>query len=343
MFDININSAATTAINSETEPQKQANGEEKMKNKRNPFPMIGKVYKYEFRNISRTVFPLFTGMILIGLVLGLFAPNITFFKKESLEQAINLYETNKITLEELTGSTPTDIIIDIEEVPDDSEYDLENPEIYFDTKLTKTLFSALLIIFLLCGFFTMAYVLLSIDKRIKKSFVEKEAYFRFTLPVTIGEHIAGSFLTYLTFSILWIIITLLSACLIGIKYYSIPLFKMINYFLYEVYVNGAGFPSLFSVFTIMPLSVLSVIIIFISFDFMEKTIEMVFRKKGRIFEYCIEIPLVIAYFIVMFRILNAALGNHAPFRYPFMLINLGLTIINIAITYFAYKKRINIE
>lgn len=311
--------------------------------KRNHFPMIGKVYKYEFKNLSKMLLPFLSAMILVGLILGLFAPNIKFFKKESLEQAITLYETRKISLEELTGNVPTEININNEEIKDDSEYNLENPEIYFDTKLTKTVFYFFLIIFGFGGLIVFLYFIIFMDKRLTKGLVEKEAYFNFTLPVTIGEHITGRFLAYLTFAILWFVTIIISILLVGIKYFSIPLFKMINYSFYEVYVAAGTFPNLSAVYTHIPLSILSFVILFISFVFVEKAIEMMVKKSSKIFETFMEIPLIVCYFLIIIRLANAAADGQGQFRLPFMILNISLTIINIAITYFAYKKRINIE
>ena len=40
-------------------------------NKRNPFPRIGKIYKYEFINISKILLPLYLLLIILGLIIGL--------------------------------------------------------------------------------------------------------------------------------------------------------------------------------------------------------------------------------------------------------------------------------
>ena len=263
--------------------------------------------------------------------------------KENLEKAITLYETRNISLEELTGKVPTEIDINQGEVLDDSEYNLENPEIYFDTKLTKTIFSFFFIIFCFGGLIIFLYFIIFMDKRLTKGLVEKEAYFNFTLPVTIGEHITGRFLVYLTFAILWFVTIGISAVLVGIKYFSIPLFKMINYSFYEVYVVAGTFPSISAVYTHIPLTILSFVILFISFVFVEKSLEMLVNKNSKIFETFMEIPLIVGYFLIIIRLANAAAEGQGQFRIPFVILNISLTVINIAITYFAYKKRINIE
>ena len=38
-------------------------------NKRNPFPRIGKIYKYEFINISKILLPLYLLLIILGLLI----------------------------------------------------------------------------------------------------------------------------------------------------------------------------------------------------------------------------------------------------------------------------------
>ena len=98
-----------------------------------------------------------------------------------------------------------------------------------------------------------------------------------------------------------------------------------------------------AVYTHIPLTILSFVILFISFVFVEKSLEMMAQKNSKIFETFMEIPLIVGYFIIIFRLANAAAEGQGQFRIPFMILNISLTIINIAITYFAYKKRINIE
>ena len=55
--------------------------------------------------------------------------------------------------------------------------------------------------------FVCAFI--QIDKNIKKSYFGDEAYLRMTLPVTVGEHMAGTVLS----SLLWFIITGFATCI----------------------------------------------------------------------------------------------------------------------------------
>lgn len=51
---------------------------------RNPFPMIGKVYKYEFKSGARTILPLYGVMMILALVCGIFFSDI--FKNYEIEK-----------------------------------------------------------------------------------------------------------------------------------------------------------------------------------------------------------------------------------------------------------------
>lgn len=50
--------------------------------KRNPFKYIGKVYKYECKNIARTLIPLFVILLIMGVVLGFLQSPLSSYTKE---------------------------------------------------------------------------------------------------------------------------------------------------------------------------------------------------------------------------------------------------------------------
>ena len=72
---------------------------------RNPFIMIGKIFKYEAKNLSRTLIPLFSTILLLGLVLGSFLPKIRFSNKEYVVSAIEMYKNNEIDIDTLQSIT----------------------------------------------------------------------------------------------------------------------------------------------------------------------------------------------------------------------------------------------
>ena len=47
---------------------------ENKKTIRNPFPWIGKVFKYEFKHSSRILVPIYIAIVALALITGLFVP-----------------------------------------------------------------------------------------------------------------------------------------------------------------------------------------------------------------------------------------------------------------------------
>ena len=322
------------AINNKTKP-----GEPKMTNHkiRNPFPMIGKVFKYEFKNLSRKLFPLFAGMILIGLCLGITAPKVQFLEKENLQYAVERYEESKVL-----ALSPV-VIDDNNITTDDSEYEQENKEVFFSSKTTEKIFGFLIIALMIFSITTFVLTIVSTDKRIETSMIKNESYFNFTLPVSIGEHLAGRTITYMVFFIFYGIALVLGILLCGIKYFSVPFFKMVNYGLNEFYINGGGFPNLLTVIILVPLTLLVFYTLFISFAFVEKTLEMNISSHKKFFTFIIEIPVIIIWFRFMFYLSKLSFENGTSIRMPIIGVNIALIIINYIIVYFAFKKHINIE
>ena len=315
-------------------------GEEKMTNnkKRNPFPMIGKVYKYEFKNLLRKILPFFAGMILISLCIGIMSPTITFLKKDNLKVAIEKYENKDISFEEIPSlQKPT---------TDDSEDDSLNSDVFFSSELTEKIFMILIPFFIMASIATGIFIIVFIDKRMKKGIVENEAYFNFTLPVTIGEHITGRVLTYATFFLLWGVAGIISSICCFMKYISIPFIKAIYYGFKEIYLNSPETNGSLGIACLLALSLFIFILLVISLEFLEKSLDMVFEKHKKLFEFLIEIPLIVLWLIIMYKIgynVNIMNNNFTQAICIAIGVNILLMAINITATYFILKKHINIK
>lgn len=164
--------------------------------KRNPFPFIGKVYKYEFKHISKTLFPLFLILIILGLVIGLLQSPMSSYSKTVTE--------NEITIQGTVNSNDL--------------FNNDTGVLLAQNNVMKSIIVGILI--LIFSLYIMAVFIVTIvilSGRFKKSMLGDEAYLNLVLPVTIGEHIWGRFLAALTWVILCFITTAVSGALLMIR------------------------------------------------------------------------------------------------------------------------------
>ena len=318
------------AINNKTKP-----GEPKMTNHkiRNPFPMIGKVYKYEFLNLSRKIFPLLSALVLLALIIGIAAPKMPFLEKESLEYAIEQYESKGGNVTEAIESEMNNT-----EVQDDSE----DQDVKFGSKAQAVIFSIAIVILSFYVFISLFIMIFLIDKSIKKGLVEHDAHFNFTLPVTPGEHIVGRILTYITFFIIWGLACDLALPLGFIKYLSAPLFKMGYYFAEEIYVINGPFSSVFNAYIAINLVIFSIAIFLSSMAMFERTLLMLFKKLSVLISLAINIPIIFFWIRMIYNFMSRSISENAPFVLPFVLFNLAFTVVYLVTSTIIYNKKINI-
>ena len=190
---------------------------------------------------------------------------------------------------------------------------------------------------------TWVLTIIFIDKRLKKTFNEDEATLNFTLPVTIGEHISVRFLCYLTFFIGWLVSITVSGLLV--------LRHVINPIYFEVYVlqlketfATSIYHTIGGNFAIVLITIIILECLFISFTFFEKSIGMLFPKKSTLMQTLIEVPLIVAWIVIMMKLVSSPfeMKGYLP-HLSIILINTALVIFNISFTYFCFKKKINIE
>lgn len=165
--------------------------------KRNPFPFIGKVYKYEFKHISKTLVPLFLILLALGLVIGLLQSPMSSYSKTVTE--------NEIIIQGTTNSN--DLFMN------------NNDGVLLAKNNAMKTFIVIILSFIFSLYIMAVFIvtMVILSGRFKKSMLGDEAYLNLVLPVTIGEHIWGRFLAAVTWVILCLITSGISGMLLMIR------------------------------------------------------------------------------------------------------------------------------
>lgn len=154
------------------------------------------------------------------------------------------------------------------------------------------------------GFAAFIITLIFIEKRFKKSMLEKEAYFNLSLPVTISEHIIGRMLAYFVWSVIYVVVSFISMLLIGISQWG----DLFNADFWSRLVQEFNLNNLGQFFGILGTGLIymsSLILLVVMFIFFVNTISHIVNK-GRLL---LELVVVIVLFIVFFNILHLCFGN----------------------------------
>lgn len=148
---------------------------------RNPFPWIGKVFKYEMKHSMRILLPVYAAVIAIALLAGILtASKSALSGAENQNNNFNFtYTLNGIngTLSEATG------------------------------------FAMFLFIIIVIASAVVSIIILV--KRFKNGLLGDEAYLNLSLPVTIGEHLWGRIFHIYIWSFAYIITMIISLLLIS--------------------------------------------------------------------------------------------------------------------------------
>ena len=300
--------------------------------KRNQFKMMMKVFKYEAKNLQRMVLPLYGALVILGLVIGLGLPKVSVNNKEDANVAIQMYENNQTDYNGLVSLLSYTIDVNNQPI---SEAVSEINEVIL------ILFALLFPLTVIASFVAIAFF---IDKRQKVSMIGDEALLNFTLPVTIGEHIAGRFLCYIVTFLVWMIIVCLTSALQLIKIINPITVKLFIISIKESYLGGGIFSSLGGLLLTVISFVLAFYMLIISFGYLDHAKNMLFEKKMPVVQFIIMLTLVVLWLCLMGKMgnnINKELGLFA--HWPIIIVNLLLTAINITFTVIVYKKRINIE
>ena len=158
---------------------------ENKKTIRNPFPWIGKVFKYEMKHSVRILLPVYIAIIAIALITGLFIP-------------IN-----------------NDGNLDF-----NFSYNIDGNENVMNG-LAGFFFLIYWVIIIVAGVVTIGVI----SKRFKNGLLGDEAYLNLSLPVTIGEHLWGRILMIIVWGVISLAVMLISFIALCIKNLSVIHFE----------------------------------------------------------------------------------------------------------------------
>lgn len=158
---------------------------ENKKTIRNPFPWIGKVFKYEMKNSVRILLPVYIAIIAIALITGLFIP--------------------------LNNDGNLDF---------NFSYNIDGNENVMNG-LAGFFFLIYWVIIIVAGVVTIGVI----SKRFKNGLLGDEAYLNLSLPVTIGEHLWGRILMIIVWGVISLAVMLISFIALCIKNLSVIHFE----------------------------------------------------------------------------------------------------------------------
>ena len=150
---------------------------ENKKTVRNPFPWIGKVFKYEMKHLARILLPVNIAIIAIAFITGMMTP-------VSSDGGLNFHFTYRI------GG---------------------------DENVMEGLAGFFYLIFCVLIIVSAVVTINVISKRFKNGLLGDEAYLNLSLPVTIGEHLWGRILTIIVWDLIYTAVMFVSLVLLFIK------------------------------------------------------------------------------------------------------------------------------
>ena len=286
---------------------------------RNPFPMLGKVFKYEFISTARIFLPIYGALILIAFVAGLvtFTPDLIEYMRSSF---------------------------------------LQNDANISPAILEKNSFITFILLFALwlLGLTSTIITFIFLNSRFNKSMLGDESYLNHTLPVTLGEHLWGRFLS----SFCWILIYMISIALAGflLVVKLIPLFS-------EVLKAAGGLGYVLSVFELkngFSLVQLGLVALVVSISYLVMAILFIFllnaishlAKKNRVLVVIASIIVLISIYSQSIRAIVSTYVNLEDFAsftlvFKFLWTQFGMNIVFAALymtgTYLIIKNRLNLE
>ncbi|MCQ2592385.1 MAG: hypothetical protein MJ188_06330 [Treponema sp.] len=168
--------------------------------KRNPFERIGKVFKYEFIHASKTLLPLYSVLLVLGLLIGLLASPMKDFTQ-------NIFDATQ------------------EDFHYEFSYDSTNATREQQIAVGKTMAVAgLTFLYILLATAIFITTIIVLARRFRTSMLGDEAYLNLSLPVTMGEHLWGRFLSDLLWLLICFIVFTVSFMLCLLRNHTLPWF-----------------------------------------------------------------------------------------------------------------------
>lgn len=281
-----------------------------MNTRRNPFPKIGKVIKYEFKHSSKILLPLYGILLLLGLLTGL------SFNKTQLN---NIFNFNTV-IEDSTANNTTNVI-------------------------TGILFTLVCIFITTITIITIV----TLAKRFKQGMLEEESYINLSLPFTISEHLWGRFIIDICWIILnyLVIAVTLFFCIIKIdfsqlSYYINQTISQINLYILK---ENLSFGLLVKYYII---SSLVGIMWLISLIFFGNSLSLLFKNMKGFVKFILIVLIIYINLKVINNInpINSA-ASTISFFYNYMIKSSGVLLIFTA-CYFAatqliFTKKLNLD
>ena len=257
-------------------------------NKRNPFPRIGKIYKYEFINISKILLPLYLLLIILGLLIGL-TSNTNKIKNFLDSESPILDEEDSYLSEPDLPLIPKDDY-DLQKKSNQAHQISYNPDNSNNIQTVQYFHyessSPISLTKIFAGFFVIAfYIFIQIillvtfiifGRRFRKTMFGEEAYLNLSLPVTIGEHLWGRFLCYFTWIIICFVTLIFSGLLSLVKFLTLDMIKEAFTTINNVIIKNQGNPV--SIYLSFLLVAVSLSVLIITFSFFINTITSLYKK-----------------------------------------------------------------
>lgn len=282
---------------------------------KNPFPVIGKIIKYEFKHSSKILLPLYGVLLTLGLLTGLsFSQNKMNRFMDSMNSSSNF------------------------------EYHVEG------TEAVKEMISGLLVFVVIALSVTITVLtIVTIARRFKQSMLSDEAYLNLSLPATMGQQLWGRFITDLLFMILCGLVIALTIILCFIR---MNIFEALKNFFVELNRSAAQQDfSLGQIFSVMSIISLSMCVWAISIIFVVNAISHLLKNNKSVIKF-ITVILLLWINAKLFNLIpntntaDMAMNSSYYFTRNGLLaagILLFASAIYFAFTQYVFTKKLNLE
>ena len=279
---------------------------------------LGKVFKYEFIHASKTLVPLYSVLIILGLLIGLLSNPLSKYTNNIISEENSVhYEFSYNSM----NATP-------------------DQQIAMQKSIIVTLLTIVYVIFATAIFIITIFIL---AKRFNSSMLGDEAYLNLTLPVTMGQHLWGRFLSDLVWIIICFAAFTISFGLCLIRNHSLPWFSQLFVNLNNVIRNNDMSTFMFYFQAALQYVVYSSLIIL--FIFAVSSISHMFQKH-KTFSKIISAILLIILASKLNQGIFGLSGHNLSFA-DVLWINTGVNIIFcgicFGITYYIFHKQLNLE
>lgn len=295
---------------------------------RNPFVKMGKVYKYEFIHASKTLVPMYVILILLGLIIGLLQSPMSDYSQTIVD--------NDVTIESMEQASSTGMFI----------YDNNGETQILKSKNGIMKFIATGILAFIFGIYSAVVFVMTIvvlSGRFKKSMLGEEAYLNLVLPVTMGEHIWGRFLSSFTWVIIGFVSNFISIALCMIRNKAMTFLPEILDEIREGIMDSIGI----SLGTMMTLSIVQSVLVCMSIILLVYAVNSLgsLNPKNKTI---IKLVSAIVLIIVQFKIDNWILECFTdPSFLNTMIVKICcsffLCAVYLAISQLIFSKRLNLE